>query len=102
MPPCPQVKFTKKMEVVIMDKKKLKLMLGWLGLCLVVAAIIVAVITGQKELVRWEGFDLVDAGHKFDIDYVQFQYVVPLLIGGIISFIISSCITTKSTKTDDE
>ena len=86
-----------------MDKKKLKLLLGLLGFGLIVGAIVVAIITGrQPETKPVIGVGLVITGYKFDIDYVSFEYVVPLFIGGVISFIISSCLSVKSNKDDDK
>ena len=88
-----------------MDKKKLKLLLGLLGFGLIVGAIIVAVVTGLIEVGHYDflssdGF--VVTGHKFRIDHVEFQYVVPLLVAGIVSSIISSCINVKSKNAEDK
>ena len=93
------------LEVITMDKKKLKVLLGLLGVGLIVGAIIVAVVTGLTEVGHFDIFSsdgFVVTGHKFHIDYVQFEYVVPLFIGGVISFIISSCLSVKSNKDDDK
>lgn len=86
-----------------MDKKKLKLLLCLLGFGLIVGAIVVAIITGrQPETKPVLGVGLVITGYKFDIDYVSFEYVVPLFVAGIVSFIISSCIMTKSKNAEDK
>lgn len=93
------------LEVITMDKKKLKVLLGLLGFGLIVGAIIVAVVTGLIEVGHFDIFSsdgFVVTGHKFDIDSVSFEYVVPLFVAGIVSSIISSCLSVKSNKDDDK
>ena len=88
-----------------MDKKKLKVLLGLLGFGLIVGAIIVAVVTGLIEVGHFDIFSsdgFVVTGHKFDIDSVSFEYVVPLFVAGIVSSIISSCINVKSKNAEDK
>lgn len=89
------------LEVITMDKKKLKVLLGLLGFGLIVGAIVVAVVTGT--IVYRDAFrGGIVTGYNFRIDHVEFQYVVPLLVAGIVSFIISSCIMTKSKNAEDK
>ena len=83
-----------------MNKKDWKPVLGFFGICFVVAAICVALKTGIREVGHYDGFGLewVSTGHRFILKRVDFAKTIPLLIAGIICFIASATINQNDTN----
>lgn len=75
-----------------MDKKKLKAALIFFGVCFVIGAVAVTIKMGITEVGHYEFLDFVPTGYKFFWKYVEFDKVIPLLIGGVVCFVASACI----------